>query len=75
MNTQSTTAGPDRNASDVGLRAIPQFDAGRWKLRLEKITTSTAQQLESVSTIAVGFTMLSPLLFLVTTYLWARLKS
>src|ERR1700751_3235845 len=56
------------------LRAIPQFDCGRWKLRLERVPVSANRQLNGplVSSIAVGFTMLSPLVFLLTAYLWAR---
>ena len=55
-------------------RAIPQFDSGRWKLRLERVPVSADKQFDGplVSRIAVGFTMLSPLVFLVTAYLWAR---
>jgi len=55
-------------------RAIPQFDCGRWKLRLERVPISADKQFNGplVSSIAVGFTMLSPLVFLVTAYLWAR---
>jgi hypothetical protein len=56
------------------VRAIPQFDSGRWKLRLERVPISADKQFSGplVSSIAVGFTMLSPLIFLVTAYLWAR---
>jgi hypothetical protein len=56
------------------VRAIPQFDSGRWKLRLERVPISAGKQFSGplVSSIAVGFTMLSPLIFLVTAYLWAR---
>jgi hypothetical protein len=73
MNTDSTTEGPKQNTSDAQLRAISQFDAGRWKLRLERIPISRPQQFHrrSVSSVAVGFTMLSPLICLVTAYLWA----
>jgi hypothetical protein len=41
---------------------------------LERVPISADKQFNgpSVSTIAVGFTMLSPLVFLVTAYLWAR---
>jgi hypothetical protein len=55
-------------------RAIPQFDSGRWKLRLERVPISADKQFNGslLSSIAVGFTMLSPLVFLVTAYLWAR---
>jgi hypothetical protein len=58
----------------AGLIANPQFDSGRWKLRLERVPISVDKQFNGplVSSIAVGFTMLSPLVFLVTTYLWAR---
>ena len=53
--------------------ATPQFDSGRWKLRLERPPVSTDKQFAGplVSSIAVGFTMLSPLVFLVALYLWA----
>jgi hypothetical protein len=56
------------------LRAIPQFDAGRWKLRLERVSSSTDKQFTGsvVSSIAVGFTILSPLVCLIAAYLWAR---
>jgi len=55
------------------LIASPQFDSGRWKLRLECIPSSTDKQFTepAFSSIALGFTMLSPLVFLVTAYLWA----
>jgi hypothetical protein len=53
--------------------ATPQFHSGRWKLRLERIPSSTDKQFTgpTFSSIAMGFTMLSPLVFLVTAYLWA----
>jgi len=56
------------------LRAIPQFDGGRWKLRLERIPNSTDKKFAGpvVSSIAVGFTMLSPLSLVIAAYLWAR---
>jgi hypothetical protein len=58
----------------AGFIATPQFDSGRWKLRLERVPISADKQFNRplVSSIAVGFTMLSPLVFLVTAYLWAR---
>jgi hypothetical protein len=61
-------------ARQLELRAIPQFDSGRWKLRLERMPIAADKQFNGplVSSIAVGFTMLSPLVFLVTAYLWAR---
>jgi hypothetical protein len=57
------------------LIATPQFDSGRWKLRLERGPISADKEFNGplVSSIAVGFTMLSPLLFLVTAYLCAQL--
>ncbi len=60
--------------SQPELIATPQFDSGRWKLRLERVPISADKQSNGplVSSIAVGFTMLSPLVFLVTAYLWAR---
>ena len=60
--------------SQPDLIAMPQFDSGRWKLRLERVPISADKQFNGplVSSIAVGFTMLSPLVFLVTAYLWAR---
>jgi hypothetical protein len=60
--------------SQPELIATPQFDSGRWKLRLERVPISADKQSNAplVSSIAVGFTMLSPLAFLVTAYLWAR---
>jgi hypothetical protein len=59
--------------SHAELIATPQFDGGRWKLRLERIPTSAPQQFHrrSVSSIALGFTTLSPLIFVVAAYLWA----
>jgi len=56
------------------LRGIPQFDSGRWKLRLERIPNSTDKKFAGpvVSSIAVGFTMLSPLSLVIAAYLWAR---
>jgi len=56
------------------LRAIPQFDSGRWKLRLELVSISANKQSNesSGSSVAVGLTMLSPLVFLIAAYLWAR---
>jgi len=60
--------------SQSELMATPQFDSGRWKLRLERAPISVDKQFSgpSVSNIAVGFTMLSPLVFLIAVYLWAR---
>jgi hypothetical protein len=59
--------------SHAELIATPQFDGGRWKLRLERIPISMPQQFHrrSVSNIAVGFTTLSPLIFLIAAYLLA----
>jgi hypothetical protein len=61
-------------ASQPQLIATPQFDSGRWKLRLERLPMSPDKQFNGplVSSIAVGITVLSPLVFLVTAYLWAR---
>ena len=61
------------SASLPELRAISQFDAGRWKLRLERVPISIDKQFTGpvASSIAVGFTMLSPLVFLIAMYLWA----
>jgi hypothetical protein len=55
------------------LIATPQFDSGRWKLRLERAPISNDKQFirPVVSRAAIGFTMLSPLVFLVAAYLWA----
>ena len=60
--------------SQPELIATPQFDSGRWKLRLERVPISADKQFSgpSDSSIAVGFALLSPLVFLVTAYLWAR---
>src|SRR6266446_6537898 len=62
-------------ARQLELRAIPQFDSGRWKLRLERVPISAGKQFNGplVSSMAVGLTMLSPLVFLVTAYLWRAL--
>jgi hypothetical protein len=59
--------------SHAELIATPQFDGVRWKLRLERIPPSVPQQFHgrSVSSIALGFTTLSPLIFVVAAYLWA----
>ena len=60
--------------SQPELIATPQFDSGRWKLRLERIPISADKQFNGplVSNIALGFTILSPLVFLIAVYLWAR---
>lgn len=60
-------------AQQTEFRAIPQFDSGRWKLRLERLPVSANKQSNesSGSSIAVGLTMLSPLVFLIAAYLWA----
>ena len=59
--------------SQTELIATPQFDSGRWKLRLERVPISTDKQFTGplVSSIAVEFTMLSPLACLIAAYLWA----
>ncbi len=61
--------------SHTELIATPQFDSGRWKLRLERVPISTDKHFTGplVSSIAVGFTMLSPLVCLIAAYLWARI--
>ena len=61
------------NSSQPELIATPQFDSGRWKLRLERVPRATDKQFTGrvVSSIAVGFTMLSPLVCLIAAYLWA----
>jgi len=61
--------------SQTKLIATPQFDSGRWKLRLERVPISTDKHFTGplVSSIAVGFTMLSPLVCLIAAYLWARI--
>ena len=60
-------------AGQPEVRGIPQFDFGRWKLRLERIPVSADEQSNepSGSSIAVRLTMLSPLVFLIAAYLWA----
>jgi len=60
--------------SHAQLMATPQFDSGRWKLRLERAPSATDKQFTGpvVSSIAVGFTMVSPLVCLIAVYLWAR---
>ena len=74
MKTKPIAEDPNRNTSQAEMTAIRQFDSGRWKLRLERAPISADKQSNGslVSSIAVGFTMLSPLVFLVTAYLWAR---
>jgi hypothetical protein len=37
------------------LRAIPQFDSGRWKLRLERVPFSTDKQSDDQHTDECGF--------------------
>ena len=61
-------------ATRAGLRAIPQFDAGRWKLRLERVPASTDKQFTGPvgSSIAVAFTILSPVVWLIAAYLLAQ---
>jgi hypothetical protein len=63
--------------SQAELIATLQFDSGRWKLRLERIPNSPDKQFAEpvVSKIAIGFTMLSPLLCLTAAYLWALVVS
>jgi hypothetical protein len=58
----------------AALIATPQFDSGRWKLRLERMPVAADSQFTGslVSSIASGFTMLSPLFCPIATYLWAR---
>jgi hypothetical protein len=60
--------------SEPELIGTPQFDSGRWKLRLERIPHSPDMQFVGpvISTIAVGFTILSPMVCLTAAYLWAR---
>jgi hypothetical protein len=55
------------------LMGTPQFDSGRWKLRLERVPTSTDQRFFGpvISSIAVGITILSPVICLIAAYLWA----
>jgi len=73
MKTESIAEDPNRNTSQAEVRAIPQFDAGRWKSPLKRAPSSTAKQFSGplVSSMAVGFTMVSPLLCLIAAYLWA----
>jgi hypothetical protein len=61
------------NASQTEFIATPQFDSGRWKLRLERAPIPAGKQLNAplVSTVAVGFTLVSPLVCLIAVYLWA----
>jgi hypothetical protein len=61
--------------SQTELIATPQFDSGRWKLRLERAPIPTDKQFTGplVSSIAVGFTTVSPLVCLIAAYLWARM--
>ena len=74
MKTKPIAEDPNRNTSQAEMTPIRQFDSGRWKLRLESAPSPTDKQFSGplVSSIAVGFTMLSPLVFLVTAYLLAR---
>jgi hypothetical protein len=63
------------NSSQSDLIATPQFDSGRWKLRLQRIPSSTDQQFTQplVTTIAVELTVLSPMVCLIAAYLWGRI--
>ena len=74
MKTKPIAEDPNRNTSQPELVATPQFDSGRWKLRLERVPSSTDKQFTGPvgSSIAVGFTILSPLVCLIAAYLWAR---
>jgi len=60
--------------SQTELIGTPQFDSGRWKLRLERAPLSADKQFNGplVSNVAVGFAVVSPLVFLFAAYLWAR---
>ena len=73
MKTKPIAEVPNRNTSQAEVRAIPQFDSERSKLRLESAPSSTEKQFcgSLVSSIAVGFTMVSPLVCLIAAYLWA----
>jgi hypothetical protein len=75
MKTKPIAEDPNRNTSQAELIAIPQFDSGRWKLRLERVPASADKQFTGplVSSMAVGFTMLSPLVCLIAAYVWARM--
>jgi hypothetical protein len=75
MKTKPIAKDPNRNTSQAEMTAIPQFDSGRWKLRLERAPSSTDIQFSGalVSSIAVGFTMVSPLVCLIAAYVWARM--
>ena len=61
------------NSSQSELIATPQFDSGRWKLRLERMPISADKKSTGplVSGIALGLTMLSPLICLIGAYFWA----
>src|SRR6266446_5986918 len=74
-NRRRSRDGRIMKTSQAELMATPQFDSGRWKLRLERVPISTDKQFTGrvVSSIAVGFTMLSPLVCLIAVYLWARI--
>ena len=64
-------------ASYPELIATPQFDSGRWKLRLERAPISNDRQFTgpTVSRVALGFTIVSPLIWLLATYVWAAVIS
>jgi len=44
MKTKPIAEDPNRNTSQAELTAIPQFDSGRWKLRLERAPISAIEQ-------------------------------
>jgi len=73
MKTKPIAEDPNRNTSQVEMGAIPQFDSERCKLPLESAPSSTDMQFSGplVSRMAVGFTMVSPLVCLIAAYLWA----
>jgi hypothetical protein len=75
METKPIAEDSNQTSSQPELIATPQFDSGRWKLRLERVPISTDKQFTgpSVSSIAVGFTMVSPLVCLIAAYFWARM--
>jgi hypothetical protein len=59
--------------AQIELVATPQFDSGRWKLRLERAPITTDKQFTGplVTGIAVGVTMFGPVVCLIAAYLWA----
>lgn len=63
------------NTSQPQLIATPQFDSGRWKLRLEGAPIQAEKQQSdgpTGSNVAVGITLGTPMIWLIAAYLWSQ---